>query len=517
MRKPVIYRIFGIDREPGLTDTLLGNYGWGDCVRTMTDIMLGKFDMEDIMLTPGLDNLNLLTCGNIPPNPSELLNSGRMTQFLEEIRNEFDVIVIDTPPLLPVTDAAVLGARVDGCVLVYRVGAIARGALKRAKMQLDNVRANVWGVVLNSMRAETSPDLDAFRYQSTYYYGGYAEQADEDRALDLPFYQRWYRRAQALVSSPGREDVREETSTVGRILGAILIVLSASLVAVGFAWQGGMELPLAGSILRKYESVGLPPRDSLLPLDDLWRRTQETAARPAPAAQTPQGAPPPEEKKSEPPPGARSPARPDSGASLFDLRRESLWTLAAGAPSPEEALSESAARRRAAIRLAGQTTGQGFLTPEEAKRPFGISFSVNRHHETTRRQLERLRGAGLSPAYVPVRYPGGTLERVFFGAFGTREEAERFLKERILPLALPEERPFVDRFPYALEVARELAPGEADVIRVIVKAASLHPYFEESGKGRGRMVVGAFRSPSEAEVAAFLLQRERIAFQLVTR
>ncbi|MBI2131209.1 MAG: polysaccharide biosynthesis tyrosine autokinase, partial [Candidatus Tectomicrobia bacterium] len=173
MRKPVIYRIFGIDREPGLTDILLGNNKWADCVRTMTDIMLGKFDMEDIMLTPGLDNLNLLTCGHIPPNPSEILNSTRMTQFLEEIRQEFDVIVIDTPPVLPVTDAAILGTRVDGCVLVYRVGTIARGALKRAKMQLDNVRAKVWGVVLNSMRPEATSDIDSIRYQSSYYYGGY--------------------------------------------------------------------------------------------------------------------------------------------------------------------------------------------------------------------------------------------------------------------------------------------------------------------------------------------------------
>jgi uncharacterized protein involved in exopolysaccharide biosynthesis/septum formation inhibitor-activating ATPase MinD len=101
MRKPTIYRIFGIDREPGVTDILLGNYNWEECIRTMTDIMLGKFDMEDIMLTPGLDNLNILTTGNIPPNPSELLNSPRMTEFLENLRKEFDFIIIDTPPCCP--------------------------------------------------------------------------------------------------------------------------------------------------------------------------------------------------------------------------------------------------------------------------------------------------------------------------------------------------------------------------------------------------------------------------------
>lgn len=212
MRKPSIYRIFGIDREPGVTDILLGNYNWEDCIRTMTDIMLGKFDMEDMMLTPGLDNLSILTTGNIPPNPSELLNSPRMTEFLENLRQEYDFIILDTPPLLPVTDAAVLGTRADGCVLVYRAGAIARGALKRAKLQLDNVRANVWGIVLNSMRAETSSDLDSFRYQSSYYYGGYVEEAAEDSLANLPFYERWYHQALDAVFPSNDENVIEEAS-----------------------------------------------------------------------------------------------------------------------------------------------------------------------------------------------------------------------------------------------------------------------------------------------------------------
>ncbi|MDA0999386.1 MAG: AAA family ATPase [bacterium] len=98
MRKPTIYRVFGIDREPGLTEVLLGNYTAEECIRTMTDIMLGKFDMEDIMITPGLDNLSIMTCGSIPPNPSELLGSPRMNDFLEEVRGEYDVVIIDTPP-----------------------------------------------------------------------------------------------------------------------------------------------------------------------------------------------------------------------------------------------------------------------------------------------------------------------------------------------------------------------------------------------------------------------------------
>ncbi len=175
LRRPTIYRIFGIERDPGLTDILLGNNEWREVVRTVTDIMVGKFDMEDIMLTPGLDNLSIMTCGPIPPNPAELLNSATMKTFLQEVSEAYDVVLLDTPPILPVTDAAILGTMVHGTIMVYQVGQVARGALRRAKVTMDNVQAPVWGVVLNSLRAEISPDLDSYKYSSSYYYYGYSE------------------------------------------------------------------------------------------------------------------------------------------------------------------------------------------------------------------------------------------------------------------------------------------------------------------------------------------------------
>ncbi|MFQ5691670.1 MAG: GumC family protein [Nitrospinota bacterium] len=178
LRRPTIYRIFGIERDPGLTDVLLGNNEWRDVVRTVTDVMIGKFDMEDILLTPGLDNLSIMTCGPLPPNPAELLNSPVMRTLLEEVSGAFDAVFLDTPPVLPVTDAAILGTMVHGTIMVYQVGQIARGALRRAKVMLDNVQAPVWGVVLNSLRAEVSPDLESYRYSASYYYYGAGEEED---------------------------------------------------------------------------------------------------------------------------------------------------------------------------------------------------------------------------------------------------------------------------------------------------------------------------------------------------
>lgn len=176
LRKPVISRTFGLDQAPGLTDVILGNYEWRRVVRTITDVMMGKMSMDDIMETPGIDNLHIITSGTIPPNPAELVNSKGISEFIKEARSEYDMVLVDAPPVLAATDAAILGSRVDGVVLVYQVGKISRGALKRAKAQLDNVKAKVIGVVLNGLRAEISPDFADYDYYKYYYAYGEEEE-----------------------------------------------------------------------------------------------------------------------------------------------------------------------------------------------------------------------------------------------------------------------------------------------------------------------------------------------------
>lgn len=169
LRKPVIHKIFGINRIPGLTDHILGNYSWQEIRHTITDIMLGDFELEDILRTPGLDNLNIITAGTSPPNPAEILRSERLKEFLKEAYAQYDMIFIDAPPILPVADATEISTLVDGVLLVYTVGKIGRGVLKRAKTSLDNVGGNVVGVILNNVRPEAGPDY--FKYHTQYYYG----------------------------------------------------------------------------------------------------------------------------------------------------------------------------------------------------------------------------------------------------------------------------------------------------------------------------------------------------------
>lgn len=168
LRKPNVHRVFGLSREPGITDCVLGNYQWGEVVETISDIMLGDFEIEDVLMTPGMDNLHIMTAGTQPPNPAEILSSVRFREFLQEARAQYDFIFVDSPPVLPVADATEIAPLMDGVFLVYTVGKIGRDVLKRAKSTLDNVEAKVMGVILNNVKADAGPDY--FRYQSHYYY-----------------------------------------------------------------------------------------------------------------------------------------------------------------------------------------------------------------------------------------------------------------------------------------------------------------------------------------------------------
>jgi polysaccharide biosynthesis transport protein len=170
LRKPFLHHAFGLPRDPGLTEIIVGNKDWHECLRTATDLMLGPLGVDRLMATPNIDKLHLLTSGSPPPNPSEFLSSQRMTELIEAFRQEYDFVIFDCPPILPVTDAAILASKTDGTLIVYRVGKIARSALKRAKTLLENVHGQVLGMVLTGLKAEVSPDYEELEYYR-YAYG----------------------------------------------------------------------------------------------------------------------------------------------------------------------------------------------------------------------------------------------------------------------------------------------------------------------------------------------------------
>jgi capsular exopolysaccharide synthesis family protein len=146
----------------------LSDGSWKNVTNTVIDVMLGDFAFEDILKTPGMDNLHIINAGQGLLNPAEILRSPRFKEFLHEVRDHYDVIIVDTPPVLPVADAFEVAPEVDGVILVYEVGRIGRGILNRAKVQLENVNSNVLGVILNNVKPDVAPDF--YRYRTDYYY-----------------------------------------------------------------------------------------------------------------------------------------------------------------------------------------------------------------------------------------------------------------------------------------------------------------------------------------------------------
>jgi len=218
LRRPVIHKSFGLERTPGLTDYVLGNYSWEDIVNTITDVMLGDFELEEILRTPGLDNLNIILGGTKPPNPAEILRSKRFGELLQKADQEYEIIIIDSPPILPVVDATEIAPYVDGVVMVYTVGKIGRGVLKRAKMTMDNVKANVWGVVLNNVRADAGPDY--FKYHTQYYYGP-DEGVEDNQSRSIT---RWFQKhlSSAFQIKP---------------LSIVVLIITLALLLLGIFWQ----------------------------------------------------------------------------------------------------------------------------------------------------------------------------------------------------------------------------------------------------------------------------------------
>lgn len=175
LRRPVIAKTFGIKKEPGLNELLTGTVTLEDALKNVTDLMMGEMNFEEIRMTPGLENIWLLTSGRLPFNPPELIESKELATVIDKLKVRFDVIIFDAPPILPVTDASLLAPKIDCVVIVYEIGRTSREALIRAKGQLESVGAKIAGVVLNHTKSQTEAIATYPYYSHKYRYYGKEE------------------------------------------------------------------------------------------------------------------------------------------------------------------------------------------------------------------------------------------------------------------------------------------------------------------------------------------------------
>ncbi|WP_350345133.1 CpsD/CapB family tyrosine-protein kinase [Proteinivorax tanatarense] len=156
LRKPRIHKIFKAINSSGVTNILVNDLDY----------------KKDVIVTE-VDNLDLITAGTTPPNPSEILSSQKMKNFIRQLKEDYDYVIIDTPPSAIVTDAAILSQNADGVLLVCASGQVAIDGAQKAKELLTNVNANILGVVLNKI------PVDDGSYYAQYYYSDYYEDSND--------------------------------------------------------------------------------------------------------------------------------------------------------------------------------------------------------------------------------------------------------------------------------------------------------------------------------------------------
>lgn len=146
LRKPTVHYTFRLDNLKGLSN-----------------ILVNEARLEEAAYATGINDLDVISSGPIPPNPSELLGSRRMESFIQEASKLYDYIIFDTPPVLAVTDAQILANIVDGTILVIRSGQTESELAIKAKEALEPAKAKLLGAVLN--------DRDKGSTTNYYYYG----------------------------------------------------------------------------------------------------------------------------------------------------------------------------------------------------------------------------------------------------------------------------------------------------------------------------------------------------------
>ncbi|MNI06653.1 Tyrosine-protein kinase YwqD [compost metagenome] len=148
LRKPTLHNTFNVTNRWGLTSLLTNQVGLGEVIHTSF-----------------IPNLDILTSGPVPPNPSEILASKRLALLLEELKGIYDIIFIDTPPAIAVTDAQIVATKCDGVLLVVDSGNVKREIALKAKNNMEHVKARILGVILNNVDRRNK---DSYYY---YYYG----------------------------------------------------------------------------------------------------------------------------------------------------------------------------------------------------------------------------------------------------------------------------------------------------------------------------------------------------------
>jgi len=536
LRKPAIDRVFGVEMSPGLTDVLMGNYPWRDTVKTVTDIIMGQMSTDEVMMTPGLDNLHLITSGPIPPNPAELIDSERLSLFIQEAKKEYDIIIFDSTPILSTADAAILGTKVDGVLLVYRVGSVSRGLLRRSTAQLQQVKCDIMGVVLNGMRADVSPDFQDYKYYSTYY--AYGEERKRRKGgmhgRLLSFFRQKgeaeEKKEQKIAISEEPKGLKIKGPRRPRNRKLLLLLVAMGLLAGGALWQSGLISPskpqgkktsIKKDQVRPADKKTGPPKRAIESKSKgVSKQTtpgvSETRARPAiktPMPQIPtvkkQATDVKEPVAKKEAPKAAMPEKPEG------IGPKTSPTVPAKEPPAKSVTTVAKDQSETSLPEEPEIVTPApkpTLSQKEPAYPYSLYLGSFRTRERTERAISIYSQKGLSPYCSKVDFDDkGTWFRVFTGHFQDRASAEKFKERHGL------EEGTVKRTAYANLIGTYTAQGELANRIGSLKRMGYFPYFIEDQDGNSRLYIGAFITREGAEQQDYELKLDGVESQIVQR
>ncbi len=169
LRRPMVHTIFDFEKENGISDFLIDK----------------SSNIENIIKNTSIPNLDIITSGYIPPNPSELLASHRMDELLVQLKESYDYILLDSPPVIAVTDSMVMAKKVDLLTLVVRIDSADKNVIRRAKELLDNIDVKITGAIINGIRPHKYYSSYEYNYYYYYYYG-----KEEDKKASAKFFSK---------------------------------------------------------------------------------------------------------------------------------------------------------------------------------------------------------------------------------------------------------------------------------------------------------------------------------------
>ncbi len=165
LRRPMVHTIMGFDKEIGISDFLMDK----------------STKIEKVIKKSNVENLDIITSGIIPPNPSELLASKRMDEAIESLKEKYDYILFDSPPVIAVTDSMVMANKVDLLILAIRVDQADKNVVKRTKELLENIKVDIAGVVINGIQPHRYYNSYDYNYYYYYYYGKSEEKKSKNK------------------------------------------------------------------------------------------------------------------------------------------------------------------------------------------------------------------------------------------------------------------------------------------------------------------------------------------------